>query len=782
VRAGIETVVPAAQLVVGDIVLLEAGDRVPADGRLLEAASLRVVESALTGESEPARKSTDRSDAAAALGDRVGMVFAGTAVAVGRARFVVSATGSDTEMGRIADLLAAQEDESTPLQRELDRVGKRIALLVLAIAAVVFAEQIALLFAHSGDTLAEALADPAIRTGLTAALLIAVSLAVAAIPEGLPAVVTMALSLGVRKMAEHNALVRKLHAVETLGCTSFICSDKTGTITRNEMAVRQLVVGLDEARVTAEWGLEPLEHPPVADDLTLLLEIAASNNDARPAPDDGFLGDPTEIALLDAASHLAPGHLRPTRTAEVPFDSARKRMTTVHEIEGRRIAFVKGGTDVVLALCTHARLRGHVGSLDDDTASAISATNERIAASGYRTLAVAMRELAPDEVCEDASVERDLTYVGILALIDPPRPEVVAALAECRQAGISVAMVTGDHALTARAVAIEIGLLSEDDPEAAVISGAELSAMSDEELAARAEQIRVYARVSPEDKLRIVGALKADGETVAMTGDGVNDAPALKRADIGVAMGQIGTDVAREAADMVLADDDFATIVEAVREGRTVFDNLKKVILFLLSCNVSEVLVVFLMAFAAPGIALLPLQLLWINLVTDGPPALALGVDRADPRVMHRPPRNVTEPILNKRRLLEIAGQGSILTAASLVAVAITGGALHAPAPVVRTVLFTVLVLAQNLHAFNFVAGSRGVFSSAAYRNRALLAAFLGSLALQTGAIYLPGAQRVFGTAPLSAIQWAVVAITALLAATAMNLGKPRREEPVHAG
>ena len=791
IRGGSETSMPASELVVGDIVLLEAGDQIPADGRLEQAAALRVMESALTGESEPVHKSTAPvADPNASLGDRVGMVFAGTAVAVGRGRAIITATGRDTQVGKIADLLAQQEDEATPLQRELQRVGKRIALIVLAIAAIIFAEQFATVFIGTGDSFAQALTDPAIRAGFAGSLLLAVSLAVAAIPEGLPAVVTIALSLGVRRMAERNAIVRRLTAVETLGSTTFICSDKTGTLTRNEMTVRRAVVGFDRIAIEADWGIEPEDKSPDAADLAMLLEMAAANNDARPKSGGGFIGDPTETALLEVASRLAPGHLRPRRVAEVPFDSERKRMTTIHNREGTRIAFVKGGADVVIALCTHARIHGEVIELDDTGRDTLRATNDALASGGYRTLAFATRVLGDSDTAEDESIERDLTYVGILGLVDPPREEVADALAECRRAGIKVAMVTGDHALTARAIAIQIGLLAEDAPATSVITGTELAGMTDEELCARAEDVRVYARVNPEDKIRIVSALKNDGETVAMTGDGVNDAPALKRADIGIAMGNIGTDVAREAADMVLADDNFATIVEAVGEGRTVFDNLQKVILFLLSCNMSEVLVVFSTAifvafFPEHGVlALLPLQLLWINLVTDGPPALALGVDPADPYVMDRTPRDSKEPILSGPRMTEVIWQGIVMTVAALGATFVAAPLLGSGDAAENTMLFTILVFSQKLHAFNYRSSRGSVFSRQSLKNHWLLLAFVATVALQVSVVHWAPMQSLFKTTALNAGEWLLVIGASLLSLFLMDIIKltvERRSEATQA-
>ncbi len=770
IRDGAESDIPAEQLVAGDVVLLEAGDKVPADGRLVEAAALRVVESALTGESKPARKRDETvPEPDAPLGDRRDMVFAGTSVAVGRGRMLVTGTGQSTEMGKIADLLAATDDETTPLQKELAIVGKRIAVLVLVIAAIVFFEEAWVEWSKIGGSLIDDLGDPAFRAGLSAGLLVAVSLAVAAIPEGLPAIVTVSLSLGVRKMAERHAIVRKLHAVETLGSTTFICSDKTGTLTRNEMAVKRLMVGLDDVSVTSENGLEPAEGAPNPQDLALLLEMAAANNDARITADGELVGDPTETALLVAAKQLAPGHLRPKRVSEVPFDSERKRMTTIHSIDGALIAYTKGGADVVLAICTHARLRGVVVPLSDETREAISAANSALAASGYRTLAFAVRVLGNDVPEHSADIERDLTYVGILGLVDPPREEVRDAITECHRAGIHVAMVTGDHALTARAIAADIGLLDTDR----VVTGQELEVMSDDELAEQVRDIRVYARVNPEHKLRIVDALKRNGEVVAMTGDGVNDAPALKRADIGIAMGKVGTDVAREAADMVLSDDNFATIVHAVEQGRVVFDNLRKVILFLLSCNMSEVLVVFVTALLSPSAALLPLQLLWINLVTDGLPALALGVDPGDVGVMDRTPRKADESILSRPRKIQILWQGAVMTGACLVLYYLIAPQLPGMTPNIdRTMLFAALVLTQLLHAFNFRSESESVWNIRSLANKWLVAGLFGSMALQCVVIYLPAAQSVFKTAALSPVHWFAVIVASFVAIAILDAAK----------
>ncbi len=772
VRDGVEREIQAADIVPGDVVLLEAGDKVPADGRLVEDAALKIDESSLTGESRPAPKHADaHCDEHCALGDRSTFVYAGTTVAVGRGRFVATETGQRTQMGRIADLLAAQEDEATPLQRELKGVGKRIAVLVLAIATIVFAVGAWQAYHASGETsLLDALTHEAFRARLTVALLVAISLAVAAIPEGLPAIVTVALSLGVRKMAEHNAIVRKLHAVETLGSTTFICSDKTGTITKNEMAVRRLVVGLDGVDVLPDWALQPDDATPHDADLDLLLEIAASCNDAHFTADGALVGDPTETALVAAADALAKGRRRPRRIGEIPFDSERKRMTTVHLVDGRHVAYVKGGADVVLGLCSHALVRGERVALEDALRERLLAMNAALAADGYRTLAIAYRELGEDAAADDAAaVERDLTYVGIVGLVDPPRPEAAEAIATCRRAGIQVAMVTGDHALTARAIAEQVGL----DADSGVLTGVELERMSDDELYEAVARTRVFARVDPSHKLRIVEALKRRGHVVAMTGDGVNDAPALKRADIGVAMGRVGTDVSREAADMVLADDNFATIVEAVRMGRAVYDNLKKFILFLLSCNMSEVLIIFVTTFFAERPALLPLQILWINLITDGFPALALGVDPPSPRVMDRPPRDASESVLAPKRQAQIVWHGALITVAGLIMYAwaewVMPGHSHERA---QTMLFSAMVLAQLLHAFSFRSETRSIFSAYSLQNRWLDAAFAGSLVLQLAVVYLPPLQVVFKTQPLSLTDWAAVVAAALVPTALIDVGK----------
>jgi Ca2+-transporting ATPase len=763
IRDGAEISVTADQLVPGDIVLLTSGDRIPADGRLLEAAALRVEEASLTGESAPVHKHTEAlADPSLTLGDRTDMVFAGTSVSIGRGRVLVTSTGQATEMGRIADLLADQEEEHTPLQKELRIVGKRIAIAVLVVAAIVFVQgMLRVLLAPGGEGM-WALA-------LTTNLLIAISLAVAAIPEGLPAIVTVSLSLGVRLMAQRNAIVRKLHAVETLGSTTFICTDKTGTLTRNEMVVRRMLVGTDRADILPDWALCPAGRIPDEADRDLLLTIAASCNDTRFGAEGQLVGDPTETALVVAADNLSEQRIRPARVAEIPFDSERKRMTTVHELAGARVAYVKGAPDIVLGLCTSARIAGETVPMTPELLTGIHAANEEFASTGHRTLVFAMRDLPDGAALDEECIERDLIYVGILGMVDPPRPEVPAAIAACHKAGIHVAMVTGDHALTAKAIGAEIGLLEGKR----VVTGAELEAMSDDDLYEAVEDIRIYARVNPEHKLRIVDALKKRGHVVAMTGDGVNDAPALKKADIGIAMGKVGTDVSREAADMVLADDDFATIVTAIRFGRTVFGNIRKFILFLLSCNVSEVLIVFLGSFLIDKPVLLPLQLLWNNLVTDGLPALALGVDPASPRVMEQKPRSADEGILTKPNQAQVLTQGALITAGAL-GVYVYGEWFmpNHSYELGQTMLLTTMVLTQLLHSLSFRSSTRSLFTAESLRNRWLLLAIGGSFAAHLAVLYIPPVAAVFKTVPLGVTEWGAVLVASLVPLVVIDLMK----------
>ncbi len=800
IRDGRELRIPALDLVPGDIVPLETGDRIPADGRLAVAVGLRVNEASLTGESEAVFKDTSPvPESAEAPGDQTDMLFAATSIVAGRAHMIVTETGPETEVGAVAQLLEATEQDRTPLQKELRTVGSRVAGAVLVIAVVVFVTGVAEAQLHAGGSLLSNLMHPGFRAVLSTQLLVAVSLAVAAVPEGLPAVVTLTLSIGVKAMAARNAIVRRLDAVETLGSTTFIATDKTGTLTRNAMTVSRIVLGDDTYQVLPDWTLRAEAAQPDAGDLALLLEAAAGANDARIDAAGTAIGDPTETALLEAAARLAApasadaadarpagsptaDALAPPRVAEVPFDARRKRMTTVHDTPRGLVAYMKGGPDVVLERCDCARLHGRTVQLDDDLRARLLAGAEHLAAQGYRTLAFAVRDLPamPDEraglVVDDAALERGMEFLGVAGLDDPPRPEVAEALAQARSAGIQVAMVTGDHADTAAAIGRQIGL----GGDGSVVTGAELSAMTDDDLDRTTRETRIYARVDPGHKLRIVDSLKRQGHVVAMTGDGVNDAPALKRADIGVSMGLVGTDVARDASDMVLADDDFATIVEAVRQGRIVFDNIKKTILFLLSCNTSEVLIIFITQFFVTAPALLPLQLLWNNFITDGAPALALGVDPPDPGVMERAPRSAEAGVFARANQIQILSQGALLTISGLAVFAWAQWFMPGREVVLaRTMLFTTMMLTQLLHALNFRVPRSTIWSAQSLKNRWLLLAAAVSLACQIAIVYVPVLQRVFGTAAMDAYQWLAVLAAAVVPVAiidAVKVARVRRE------
>jgi len=755
-RGGREEITPALNLVPGDIILLEAGDLVPADSRLLQAHSLRAEEASLTGESDAVTKTTaPLVQADPPLGDRSNMVYMGTHIVHGRGSGLVVATGSRTELGKIAEMLGEAEEEKTPLQVELDKVGMRIALLCIAICAFIFFTGVLR------------------KLEWTQMLLFSVSLAVAAIPEGLPAIVTISLALGVRRMADENALLRRLHTVETLGCANVICTDKTGTLTRNEMEVQEIRVPgtppLNPTEVLKEWSgvLNPLRP---------LLATASLCNDAR-VQEDGYLGEGTEIALLQMADRLG---FPPSRAAEalprreeIPFESERKMMSTINaladsELDERLFPFsspfillTKGAPEVVLERCDRFLAPDGVMELTESDREVFAAEAEEMADRALRTLAYACRPIMeiPDEHGLE-ELEKGLTYLGVTGMMDPPRPEAFEALGLCRKAHIEVVMITGDHAATARAVAEELSILT---PDKEMITGEELACISDEELAERVERIAVYARVSPADKVKIVRAWKAKGKTVAMTGDGVNDAPALKNADIGVAMGITGTDVSKESSDMVLQDDNFATIVNAVREGRIIYDNLKKFIYFLLSCNMSEVSTMFIGMLFSSVTPLTAVQVLWMNLVTDGLPALALGMDTPTPDIMDRPPRDPNLGILNRSKQVMILWQGCILSVGALAAFFISYYLLFSDEAQVWTVVFTTLVFSQLLHSFNSRSESLSVMEMPLFDNKALWAAVAVSLALQLAVILIPPLMNVFKTAYVGASGWGLIAACSLL-------------------
>jgi len=792
VREGTQQGIPAAELVPGDIILLEEGDTVPADARVIHSTALQTAEAALTGESLPVPKDSDAIAGEVGLGDRGNMVFSGTAVTYGHGRAVVTATGMQTEMGRIAGMLKAAPQETTPLQKELDRVGRLLGQIVVAIAIVMIATILLVEEVH----------------GLRAVfdvLILGVALAVAAVPEGLPAVVTAVLAIGVQRMAGRNAIIRRLAAVETLGSADVIASDKTGTLTRNEMTVRRVVTASGSVSLGgtgyAPEGEARRDGGGAIDDALrteLMRSLAAADraNNAVLQLRDGrwtVQGDPTEGALIVAArkAGLEAEALdaRFERLGEVPFSSERKLMSTVHgdaERQERLLVFTKGAPDVLLNRCSHELVGEQARPLTPERRAQILERNEALAGEALRTLGVAFRSL-PREAGERGTfgeeVERDLVFLGLIGMIDPPREEAKAAVARTQGAGIRPIMITGDHPRTAAAIAAELGIAAGGQ----AVTGAELERMPDDTLDRTVREVSVYARVNPEHKLRIVQALQRNGATVAMTGDGVNDAPALKTADIGVAMGITGTDVSKEAADMVLADDNFATIVAAVEEGRAIFSNIRKFLRYLLSSNIGEVMTMFFGVLLADMIGLtsqaggglvLPLlatQILWINLVTDGAPALALGLDPADPGTMTRPPRPRGEGVITRRMWIGIFFVGAVMAMGTLLVLdASLPGGLIAGSGDLRygqTMAFTTLTLFQLFNVFNARSDERSAFSGL-FANGWLWAAVGLSLLLHAAVIYLPFLQEAFSTTALSASDWLVCAAVASSVLWVRELGK----------
>ena len=713
--------IPAAGLVPGDIVLLEAGNQVPADLRLIELAQFRVDESALTGESVTVEKHASAlSGVVHALGDRLNMAFKGTTATHGRARGLVVATGMTTELGKVARLLDRDTDRSTPLQRRLAAFGKRLSLAVIAICVVIF-------------TVGVLRGESPLLMALTS-----ISLAVAAIPEALPAVVTVLLALGARKMVMFNALIRRLPSVETLGSVTFICSDKTGTLTQNRMRAEVLLAGGNI------WKPGDPSPGPLHQEL---LRAAALCNDATHTLKGGWQGDPTETALTQVAGDA--GLHKPTleevaeRVLEFPFDAERKRMTTFHHTPDGLVAYTKGAPETVLAQCTSQWLPG--GEVDLQRADVLNSA-EQLAAQGLRVLALARRsyETLPG-TGELEAVESGLCLIG---LIDPPRPEAAAAVRDCISAGITPVMITGDHPATARAIAQRLGIVASATRE--VLTGADLAALNDEALRERVRSVRVYARVDPLQKIRIVEALQAHGEFVAMTGDGVNDAPALKQADIGVAMGKGGTDVAREASSLVLLDDNFATIVAAVREGRRIYDNIRKFVRYAMTGNSGEIWTIFLAPLMGLPIPLLPIHILWVNLVTDGLPGLALAAEPADRGIMQRPPRAPQESMFAHGMWQHIMVIGLLLGGLCLAvqAWALSTGHAHS-----QTMVFTVLTLGQMAHVMAIRSERDSLWRLGLGSNKPLLGAVGLTFALQMAVIYVPALNTVFKTAPLSFIE-----------------------------
>jgi len=772
-RNGVTRTLPAAELVPGDVVLLEAGDRIPADIRLCRVSQLSVNEAPLTGESEAIMKQAEPlANRGYALGDLVNMAYMGTHVTGGHGSGVVVGTGMSTEMGRVAHLLETAGSETTPLQRKLAQLGRWLVAGCAAVCGMVVVMGIVRGF-------------PADKM-----LLAGISLAVAAIPEGLPAVVTIALASGVQRMARKKAIIRRLPAVEALGCATVICADKTGTLTQNKMNVLEVWAGGSHYRVEGE-GYHPqgkftaggrITKPGPETDLRMALQVAALCNNAqllrgeialRPLWRGGkqewrIEGDPTEGALLAAAARAGiwRGDLerRVRRVTEVPFDGTRRRMAVVYAGEQGRTVYVKGAPEVIIARCTKVLVGGEPRSLDEETRTRLIAETERMAALALRGLAVAYRPLRTGEVtCQSLDdLETELIFAGLFGILDPPRTEVLPAIGKCQSAGIKTVMITGDHRTTAVAVARMLRILPSDG---GVLTGHELEQLSDGELKHMVEKINVYARVNPAHKLRIVRALKRRGHVVAMTGDGVNDAPAVKEADIGIAMGRSGTDVTREAASLVLADDNFATIVSAVEEGRGVYDNIRRFIRFLLACNTGEVLTMFFAMLAGLPLPLRPIQILWINLVTDGLPAIALGMERGEAGAMRRPPRPPQEGIFARGLWQEVLGRGTLISLSSVAVFAwsLQQGMMLAEA---QTMVFVTLIVLQLLYVFECRSEPAGSGEAVFHFRPGLVGAVLLSFGLLLAVLYHPGLAAVFGTVPLEPAHWIVVLAVSLFPST----------------
>ncbi|MCP3771782.1 calcium-translocating P-type ATPase, SERCA-type [Paenibacillus sp. MZ04-78.2] len=796
-REGQVELIPARWLVPGDIVVLESGDRVPADVRFIETNGLYAEESALTGESVPVAKHTESLEGEdIPLGDQRNVGFMGTMLTRGTAKGVVVRTGMATEMGKIADLIQNTDATETPLQHRLEQLGKILIVVALALTVMVVVAGIL----HGQQPYGMFLAG--------------VSLAVAAIPEGLPAIVTIALALGVQRMIQRKAIVRKLPSVETLGCASVICSDKTGTLTQNKMAVTHLWTGGDLLEVTGN-GYDPRgeilkqgQHVDMRKNQMLrrMLQVSVLCNNAelreerteskKKQPDDktesvwSINGDPTEGALvvLGAKAGVTQQSLGGLyrRVLEFPFDSERKRMSVIVEHQGGRMVCTKGAPDVLVQQCAYVLWDDKVIPFTPTLKQKVMAANEGMAKNALRVLGLAYRDLKPTERSEEeTAVESQLVFVGLTGMIDPPRKEAREAILKCRKAGIRTVMITGDHQTTAEAIARQIGILPQDG---LALNGQQLSAMSDDDLDKRVGEVYVYARVSPEHKLRIVKSLQRQGHVVAMTGDGVNDAPAIKAADIGIAMGISGTDVSKEASALVLSDDNFATIVSAIEEGRGIYENIRKFIRYLLASNVGEILTMFLAMLAGLPLPLVPIQILWVNLVTDGLPAMALGVDQAEKDLMQQKPRLAKENIFARRLGWKIISRGVLIGLCTLAAFYITlKQSGDGPGALVKaqTVAFVTLVMAQLIHVFD-CRSSRSIFHRNPLQNKWLVMAVVSSLLLMLPVLYVEKLQPIFKTVPLGVADWILVLVFAGIPTFLMGIGslmsKPRKRKPASFG
>ena len=763
IRDGKEVIIPSREVVPGDIVILRIGDKVPADLRLIEAVNLKIDEAPLTGESTPVEKTIEILPEETPLADRRNMCFSGTTVIYGRGKGVVVTTGMNTEFGKIAKMVQREEKQPTPLERRMEHVGKWLGILSLIVCGVV-----ALLGLFRGH-------------GILEMLIWGISLAIAAVPEALPAVVTGALAIGTYEMAKKNAIIRRLPAVETLGCTTVICSDKTGTMTKGEMTVRRVYVDRKIVEVSG-IGFEPKGEfkrngkriePLRENTLKLLLLASALCNDSKLIREENrwlISGDPTEGALkvLARKAGLTDDIVQEyPRVNEVPFTSERKRMTTVHASpDGKYYAFMKGAPEEVLKRCKWIMINGEVYEITEDIKKELLSINEDFAKNALRNLALAYKEVKePMRFREDS--ENEFIFLGIVGMMDPPREEVKKAIELCKAAKINVIMITGDHKLTAEAIAKELGLLSSGDR---VLTGVELDRLTDEELEKIVEEVKVYARVSPEHKTKIVRALKKHGHIVAMTGDGINDAPSLKIADIGISMGITGTEVTKEASDMILADDNFATIVDAVREGRRVFDNIKKYLTYLLQCNIAEILIMLVATVFAWPLPLTAVQILWVNLVTDGPPALALGVDPAEPDIMYRPPRKQREGVFTKEvkmYLVTVPIMITVILSLLFYHNLIEKGLIEA-----RTRLFTSLILVELVIALTCRSLRYPIIKAGLLKSKALVIAVIVSFLMQILILYTPQLHLIFDITFPSLDDWLTAILSALVLFAGIELGK----------
>ncbi len=770
IREGKETLIPTKEVVPGDILLLESGVKVPADGRVVESASLQCNEAALTGESQPVEKTTDALPAETRVEDRRNMVYAGTIVTYGRGKIAVCSTGKQTELGKIASEVAAVEKEKTPLEKRTSEIGKWLGFLALGICMAIVAVSLVRESFSGSVSLSFALQM----------LIFAVALAVAAVPEALPAIVTGTLAIGMHQMAKRNALVRRMPAVETLGCTTVICTDKTGTLTKGEMTVRRLFLNEVDWEVSGS-GFEPAgEIKPEAlragnsEALDLLAKACVLASDASLEEVEGrwlVKGDPTEGALvaLSMKAGVIPDELRirMPRLEEVPFSSERKRMSVLVEFEpGRRFVLMKGAVEAVLPLCKKYFADRRTAELSDDIKKIILQKNERMAGEALRVLAFAFKEVERQQKeCSPQGLEGDMVFLALVGMIDPPRPEAKEAIEVCQRVGIRTVMITGDHKMTAIAVAKELGIFGPGD---LALTGEELEKLTEEELEKIVDRVTVYARVSPLDKIKIVRAWKKRGEVVAMTGDGVNDAPALKQADIGVAMGITGTDVAKEAADMVLSDDNFATIVKAIERGRWIYDNIKKYLTYLLQCNLVEVIIIggVVLALGPEHLPLFPAAILFINLVTDGLPALALGVAPPDPDIMHRPPRDPREKVFS-RDVLIFFGLAVFLWSPAFLWLYMRNLANPERA---RTDLFFLFILTELAVALNFRSLRHSLWQ--VLPHRLLLLAVVSQAALAFALSYLPVIRKTFGIGIPEALDIEIILLFCLLATVSIELAK----------